>query len=95
MSTKVLRTVGLLEGLSSIALFFVAMPMRYMFDNPSFIFPAGMTHGILFLIFLVTLLLTSHKQGWAITMFLLGLFAAIIPCGTFLFDWKIKKMEEA
>lgn len=95
MSTKILRTVGFLEGVSSIALFFVAMPMKYMFDNPSLIFPTGMTHGILFLLFLLTLLITSHKKAWSMVWFLLGLVAAIIPCGTFVFDHKIKKLDEA
>lgn len=90
---NVLRVVGLLEGLSSVALFGVAMPMKYFFDNSSLIFYTGMTHGVLFLAFLLILLITCHVQKWSLGIFGLGLIAAIIPLGTFFFDHKIKHMD--
>lgn len=90
---NVLRVVGLLEGLSSVALFGVAMPMKYFFDNPSLIFYTGMTHGVLFLAFLLILLITCHVQKWSLGIFGLGFVAAIIPLGTFFFDHKIKYMD--
>lgn len=48
MSTPILRVAGILEGISCLALFGFAMPMKYVFDNPEFIRPTGMTHGVLF-----------------------------------------------
>lgn len=93
MNMKLLRLVGILEGLSAAALFFVAMPMKYMMNNPSLVPPVGMAHGVLFLVFLVVLLAVSHQKGWSIGTLLLGIFCAIIPCGTFFFDWKINRME--
>ena len=48
------RIIGILEGLSYIALMFIAMPMKYMGDNPSLIYPIGMAHGALFVAFVST-----------------------------------------
>lgn len=93
MDTQLLRTVGLAEGISCILLFFIAMPLKYFFDMPQFVPYVGLTHGILFLSFLVVLLTTCHKMKWSILIFVIGLFAAIIPIGTFIFDMKIKKMS--
>lgn len=91
---KVLRVFGLLEGLSCLALFGVAMPMKYFFDNPSLIFYTGMTHGVLFLSFLLILLITCHVQKWSLGVFGLGFIAALIPFGTFVFDHKIKNLDK-
>ncbi|QMT31240.1 DUF3817 domain-containing protein [Alysiella filiformis] len=93
MSTPILRVAGILEGISCLALFGFAMPMKYVFDNPEFIRPTGMTHGVLFLAFLVVLLATCHVKKWSLGIFGLGLIAAIIPFGTFVFDHKIKKLD--
>ncbi|MEG2263747.1 MAG: DUF3817 domain-containing protein, partial [Acinetobacter sp.] len=34
MNIKTLRLVGLLEGISFLLLLFIAMPVKYMMDNP-------------------------------------------------------------
>ncbi|WII94132.1 DUF3817 domain-containing protein [Kingella negevensis] len=93
MSTKVLHVASILEGISCLGLFGVAIPVRYFLNNSSFIFYAGMTHGVLFLSFLAILLVTCHVKKWSLGIFALGLLAAIVPFGTFVFDHKIKKME--
>lgn len=66
MSTPILRVAGILEGISCLALFGFAMPMKYVFDNPEFIRPTGMTHGVLFWHFLVVLLATCHVKKWSL-----------------------------
>lgn len=93
MMTKILRVAGLLEGLSCLALFGFAMPMKYLFDNPEYIRVTGMTHGVLFLLFLAILLVACHVKKWSLAVFGMGLVAAIVPFGTFVFDHKIKKID--
>ncbi|MDK4530375.1 DUF3817 domain-containing protein [Kingella kingae] len=85
-----LRAVGFMEGLSCLGLFAFTIPMRYFMGNGEFIRPMGMTHGVLFLTFLAVLLVACHVKKWSLSVFLLGLVAAIIPFGTFIFDHKIK-----
>ncbi|WP_268887616.1 DUF3817 domain-containing protein [Kingella kingae] len=82
-----LRAVGFMEGLSCLGLFAFTIPMRYFMGNGEFIRPMGMTHGVLFL---AVLLVACHVKKWSLSVFLLGLVAAIIPFGTFIFDHKIK-----
>lgn len=93
MSIKTLRWVGLLEGISFLLLLFIAMPMKYMFDNPILVKYVGMGHGVLFILFLAVLFAVCEKQKWSLPMFLMGLAASTLPFGTFVFDAKLKKLE--
>ena len=93
MNIQTLRVVGLLEGLSFLLLLFIAMPMKYMFDNPVLVKYVGMGHGVLFILFLIVLFAVCEKQKWSITIFLMGLAASILPFGPFVFDHKLKKFE--
>lgn len=85
MNIQTLRVVGLLEGLSFLLLLFIAMPMKYMFDNPVLVKYVGMGHGVLFILFLIVLFAVCEKQKWSITIFLMGLAASILPFGPFCF----------
>lgn len=95
MNIKTLRWVGLLEGISFLLLLFIAMPMKYMFDNPILVKYVGMGHGVLFILFLVVLFAVCEKQKWTVQIFLMGLAASILPFGPFVFDAKLKKLENA
>ncbi|MNG48871.1 hypothetical protein D3C78_85090 [compost metagenome] len=94
MNIQTLRVVGLLEGLSFLLLLFIAMPMKYMFDNPILVKYVGMGHGVLFILFLIVLFAVCEKQKWSITIFLMGLAASILPFGPFVFDRKLKRFEQ-
>ena len=94
MNIKTLRFVGLLEGLSFLLLLFIAMPVKYMFGNPTLVKYVGMGHGVLFVAFLAVLFIVCEKQKWSIKMFILGLVASILPFGPFVFDKKLKKLEQ-
>ena len=94
MNIQTLRIIGLLEGISFLLLLFIAMPMKYMLDNPILVKYVGMGHGVLFILFLIVLFTVCERQKWSITMFILGLIASILPFGTFVFDRKIKAFEQ-
>ena len=94
MNIKTLRFVGLLEGISFLLLLFIAMPVKYVWDNPVLVKYIGMGHGVLFIAFLVVLFTVCEKHKWSLTTFLLGLIASILPFGPFVFDHKLKKFEQ-
>ena len=94
MNIKNIRIVGLLEGLSFLLLLFIAMPVKYMLGNPILVKYVGMGHGVLFVAFLAVLFIVCEKQKWSIKMFILGLVASILPFGPFVFDKKLKKLEQ-
>ena len=62
------------------------MPLKYQFDMPMAVRIAGSVHGLLFLIYIGMLVHTWASQAWPLKMFIAGLFAAIPPFGTFIYD---------
>ncbi|MDQ9020601.1 DUF3817 domain-containing protein [Acinetobacter sichuanensis] len=94
MNLKTLRLVGLLEGISFLLLLFIAMPMKYMFDNPILVKYVGMGHGVLFILFLLVLFIVCEKEKLSLKVFLMGLVASILPFGPFVFDHKLKKLAQ-
>lgn len=72
---KLFRMVSCAEGLS----YLVILSVTLGFISREFVFVLGMTHGVLFLLYLILSLLVSNQKGWSVIKWL-GLFAAaIIP----------------
>ena len=94
MNIQTLRAVGFLEGMSFLLLLFIAMPMKYMMGNPILVKYVGVGHGVLFIVFLIVLFAVCEKQKWSLKVFILGLIASILPFGPFVFDRKIKYLEQ-
>ena len=94
-----LRTIGLIESLSSFALFFIAMPIKYieaLGANPQPVSVVGMTHGILFCIYILALVLAIRSPGLPRKLTGLALVAAILPFpfGWLVLDPKLKAHEQ-
>ena len=89
---KALFVMGLIEGTSTLLLFFVAMPMKYVWEIPEAVTIVGSIHGILF----IMLVLMFLYGRWAVPLswgfVLVGFIAAIVPFGPFLVDFKIAQM---
>lgn len=94
MNIKTLRVVGFLEGVSFLILLFIAMPVKYLLDNPILVKYAGMGHGLLFILFMTILLTVCQKHKWTSQMFFSGTMASILPFGPFIFDKKLKQLSK-
>ncbi len=94
MNIKTLRFVGTLEGISFLLLLGVAMPIKYIWDNPIFVKYIGMGHGVLFLLFLAVLLVVCHRMKWSLSI-LTGFDCCYPSLLALYFDRKIKKLAEA
>lgn len=82
--------IAILEGISLLVLVFIAVPLKYGFDNPSLVKMMGPVHGSLFLLFLFTTLSVGVEQGWKFKEITWKvLLACMIPFGTFYIDHKI------
>jgi len=88
ITLKIFRVVAVLEGLSVLALFGVAMPLKYVAGDPSLVPPVGMAHGLLFLAFLATLTATHHSEGWSLKRSAAWAVSSILPFGTFVMEWQ-------
>ena len=82
------RIISILEGLSYIVLLFIAVPIKYLGDDESYVKMFGMPHGLLFVAYIVLAYLIKDDLQWNSKTFWAVLAASIIPFGTFYIDKK-------
>ena len=85
-----LRLVALLEGTSFLVLLFIAMPLKYLADQPLAVRIVGSLHGLLFLIFLAALYRAGSVRRWPFRRSVHAFIASIVPFGTFVFDRSLR-----
>ena len=85
------RLIAIIEGISYLILLGIAMPLKYMADQPLPVKYLGWAHGVLFVIFCILLLQVWIKYKWTF-IFVAGAFlSSLVPFGTFYLDKKIKQ----
>ena len=78
--------LGIVEGLSTLVLFFVAMPLKYYGGQPMAVSIAGGIHGILFLALVGMFLVGRSVVPLSTRMVWWGIIGAIVPFGPFIVD---------
>ncbi len=91
---KYFRIVAFLEGISFLALLFIAMPLKYMYAMPMPNKIIGMLHGVLFVAYVFYLLNVRSEFNWSFKKTLIAFLASILPFGTFVLDAKVLKKEK-
>lgn len=84
-----LRIIGLMEGISYLVLMGIAMPLKYIWNNPDFIYSTGMAHGLLFILYVFFVLLVTYQLKWSMVKCFWALLASLVPFGTFIADKKL------
>ena len=91
---KHVRRMGCVEGISTLVLFGIAMPLKYLADLPVAVRIAGSVHGLLFVCLVVMLLLAITRIPISKCMALAGIVAAVVPFGPLVFDrWLAQKAD--
>ena len=85
------RYVALAEGVSYLALLGVAMPLKYAFDMPMAVRVVGWIHGVLFMLYMLFGHLAASDQKWGLTFRVWVFGASLIPFGTFVLDYQLRK----
>lgn len=88
------RTIALLEGWSYLVLLFIAMPMKYLADMPLPVKYTGWAHGVLFVLYVVTLLEAGFKNRWSPLTVFVAFVASLVPFGTFVLDAKLLRKQQ-
>lgn len=88
---NIFRVVSFLEGVSYILLLFIATPVKYFGDDPSYVKMLGMPHGILFMVYVILAFMLKTPEKWDSKTFRIVLLASILPFGTFYIDRKYLK----
>jgi integral membrane protein len=88
---NIFRIIAFLEGVSYILLLGIAVPIKYAFDNPTYVKLLGMPHGLLFIAYIILAVVIGSKLKWNNKTLFYVLLASIIPFGTFFVDKKYLK----
>lgn len=87
---KIFRLVAILEAITWLALL-IAMFFKWVLGHEEAVAVPGMTHGIVFMVYLVVAVITAVKLKWDLTTTALALVASIPPFGTLVFEWWAQK----
>lgn len=90
---RALRHLAIVEGISTIVLFGIAMPLKYFAGMPLAVRIVGSLHGALFVALVVMLLLAIRKVPISPALAAAGVAAAIVPGGPFLLDRHLARLD--
>ena len=92
-SIKVLRVIGIAEGISLLVLLLIAMPLKYFAGKPEAVKYTGWIHGLLFVVFMAIVIYVFIEKNWPFKRVIFAFIAAFLPFGTFVFDKWLQKQD--
>jgi len=72
---KYFRAVSILEGLSFLAILSISFGLL----SRDFVFMVGMSHGVLFMLYLFLSLVVSNKHEWSVRIWMSLFIASLVP----------------
>jgi integral membrane protein len=87
------RLVAILEGISYLLLLGIGMPLKYIAHIIIVIKIMGWMHGILFILYILTLVRVKITNKWSFIKAFVAFIASLLPFGTFVLDKKLQKEE--
>nr|WP_314256314.1 DUF3817 domain-containing protein [uncultured Devosia sp.] len=89
------RYIGLVEGVTTLLLFLVAMPANYWFGHPELVPPMGALHGAAFVLYIVAMVICLWGRGFSAWEWTRTTVASFFPFGTFINDGFLKRKQLA
>lgn len=87
------RRVALVEGVTTLVLFLVAMPAKYLAGQPWLVPPVGWIHGIAFILYVLLMVPALWGRRVGPSGWLRTLAAAFVPFGTFANDAWLARLQ--
>ena len=88
LSLSLFKVSGILETISTISLFCIAMPLKYIGGNEILVKIIGPIHGFLFILYCALVWWEQHKGRMSSNLAILGMASAIPPGGPIWFERK-------
>lgn len=85
------RVIAWVTGVGLLLLVLVAMPLKYLFGQPELVAIVGVTHGFLYMIYIVCTLLLAERCRWKPLDALLILIAGTIPFASFVAERRVTR----
>jgi integral membrane protein len=89
------RIAAWVTGVGLLVLVLIAMPMKYVFGQPQLVAVVGVTHGFLYMIYIVCTLLLAERCRWKPLDALLILVAGTIPVASFVAERRVTQRVRA
>lgn len=93
-SLNLFRKVALAEGISYIVLLFIAMPLKYWVGMPLAVKYVGWVHGLLFVLYIATLVMAWQERKWSFGKVVVLFIASLLPFVPFYVEKKLKDEEK-
>ena len=90
-----LRQLAIVEGISTLLLFGLAMPLKYFAGMPLAVTVVGSVHGLLFVALVLMLAVAIWKVPISPKLAAAGVIAAIVPGGPFLLERRLARLDGA
>lgn len=90
---RALRHLAIVEGISTLVLFGIAMPLKYFAGMPLAVRIVGSVHGALFVALVVMLLVAIRKVPISFGLAAAGIAAAVVPGGPFVLDRHLARLD--
>lgn len=90
---RLFRHVAFIEGVTTLALFLVAMPIKYLAGNPQPVTITGWIHGVAFIAYMVMMVIALRGRGWTTAEWARTFAASLVPFGTFANDRFLRERE--
>jgi len=88
---RIFQQIALWEAISTVILFFVAMPLKYFADVPEAVRLAGSIHGFLVVIFVILLIMCWQTYNWTFGRVVKYLVLSVIPIVSFWIERDLKR----
>ena len=92
---KIFKAVAILEGISYLILFsnmLLVKPNNFELYH-HLLYPIGMSHGLLFIGYILLALIIRKSQNWNLTFLGIILLASLLPFATFFIERKFLKYD--
>ena len=83
------RVMAYIVGVLLLVLVFVAMPLKYLGDQPTLVAIVGPIHGFLYMVYLVTAFDLAVRAKWPFVRTVLVLLAGTVPVMSFVVERKV------
>lgn len=87
-AVRIFSIISTLEGISFLVLLGIAMPLKYIYDQPEMVQIVGMAHGVLFLLYIAGAVYVSQLLGWSLKTLAIVVLCSLIPFGPFYVEKK-------
>ena len=90
---RALRHLAVIEGISTLILFGIAMPLKYLAGIPLAVRIVGSLHGALFVALVVMLIIAIRKVPISVGLAAAGIAAAVCPGAPFVLDRHLARFD--